>query len=173
MGWVCQMQTITYFGGVLVLSSHCSILNKTILYGEACWDNYQNITPVVQLIQNSTNPKFLALWIRVIRYLFGLIAPLSNCNILIKTNLYGEAGWDKWSEHSSNGFNQLKILLPQAPPKDKWKQNVKFWVHQTHIIRYLEGPLAPSTHFSILIDTTLYSETDLENNLSIVPMGST
>jgi len=42
-----------------------------------------------------------------------------------------------------------------------------------HIIRYLGGVLAPSSHCSILIETPLAGKDYWENDLSIAPMGST
>ncbi len=39
-----------------------------------------------------------------------------------------------------------------------------------HITRYLGSALAPSSHCSILIETTLSSEAGQENDLSIAPV---
>jgi hypothetical protein len=49
---------------------------------------------------------------------------------------------------------------------------VDFQVHMMHIIRYLGGVLAPSSHCSILIETPLAGKASQENNLSIAAMGS-
>ena len=52
-------------------------------------------------------------------------------------------------------------------------QTVEFQVHQTHIIRYLAGVLAPSSQCSILIEILLAGKPGQENNLSKTSMGTT
>jgi hypothetical protein len=49
---------------------------------------------------------------------------------------------------------------------------VKYHVHQTLIINYLGGILAPSSHCSILLRPSMAGKASQEIDLSIAPMGA-